>query len=191
MEINVAAAEEADTCEDCPLANAPYVIGLGHSDCPFMVVGTAPGAVEEVSGIAFSGKLGTLVRSLLEDMQLDGESLYFTNVLKRRPEENRMPTKRECWKCGSHLMHEIVRNRPRAVLALGAVAMDFLVGHKLSLPHHHGLPLPVRRYALDFKVVPTFDPGYVQRSGGLHGEIAHEWLLDLEEFARIVRGRNR
>lgn len=187
---DMAHAVESETryCEGCPLKDFAYVVSDGYSDCPVMCVGTAPGRIEELSGIAFTGPSGEVLREILGDMGLF-DRVFYTNVLKRRAVKSdgtdRTPSREECWKCGSHLMHEIVRNRPRVILSLGATPLAFLTGNSsFSISQVHGLPIPVTRYGLTFKVIPSFAPSQMMRKGGLSSKLGNEWISDLEEFAR-------
>jgi len=178
-------------CVDCPLLDKPYVVGYGNPWAPFWVVGTAPGKYESETGVAFSGEHGLLVRNLLEDIGLDMDDIYFTNVLKRRPTDvasgNRKPSAYECWRCGMHLEHEITSGDPRVILTLGSVPFKFVTGMSFKIDDVRGLPMYVLRFGTTLRVTPTFDPAYVSRKGGLVSTTGHEWVLDLQEFARIVR----
>jgi hypothetical protein len=50
----------------------------------------------------------------------------------------------------------------------------------------HGLPIPVTRFGLNFKIVPVYDASLVMRKG-LHSSFGNAWFSDLEEFAQEVR----
>ena len=179
-------------CKDCPLRDSPYVPGAGAvkpDGCVF-VVGTAPGEIEEKTQKCFAGDAGELVRTVVGDLGLE-ERVYFTNVIKRRPVsydgENRKPSKRECWKCGSHLMEELAKFRPRAILALGQMPLEFFLGRSQNVQKIHGLPIHLIKFQLVMKLVPTYDPSFVMRRGGLSSRIGNEWVGDLADFADIVK----
>ncbi len=183
-----AIAADSRLCSECPLRDSPYVVSDGYPDCPLMCVGTAPGRVEELSGIAFTGKAGELLREVLAGLGFF-DRVYYTNVIRRRPTredgENRKPSAKECWKCGSHLISDIVRHRPTVVLSVGRVPLSFLTGSSLELAQIHGLPIPVKRFGLSFLVIPVYDASLVMRKG-LHSNFGNNWLCDMEEFAKLA-----
>ncbi len=190
--MNILSTEEQKYCSDCPLLESPYVMGYGHSKCPVMVVGTAPGKAEEEIGYAFMGPLGLMTREILESMGLKEEDTYFTNVVKRRPRsasgDNREPSKRECYKCGMHLMHEVVRAEPKFILTLGATPLKFFVGSTTPpLSIMHGLTISPMKFVFDFQLIPTYELSYIQRKGGLNSPMGEEWLQDLQEFVWLVK----
>lgn len=176
--------DRSEECAGCPLLDSRYVAGHGLRDCPVFVVGAAPGAEEEKTGRAFSGPTGRIVKTILEDM---GVKAFYSNVLPRRP-KGKKPSKSECFRCSLHLIQEMKFNQVEYVLALGSVPFGFLQGDgRLRVGGVHGLTLPMSRFGLEFKVTPTYDPGYVTRQGGLESKVGHDWLADLEDFAREVR----
>jgi uracil-DNA glycosylase family 4 len=188
--------DDLQYCNHCPLLGANFVPGEGSPACGVFVVGEAPGAKEEEERRPFIGKPGQLLRDILEAMGWV-EGVYFTNVLPRRPMDacgqNRKPTAKECKTCGCHLDVDIAKGRPNYVITLGATPLEFFTGHK-SIQEMHGLVderHPKRnKYGHEFVVMPTFQPSYVLRNGGIHGSVGHEWLTDLEEFfGRIADGR--
>jgi uracil-DNA glycosylase family 4 len=186
-----ASAHETDYCNECPLATRQYVPGEGYSDCPCLVVGTAPGAKEEETLRPFSGPGGELVRTVLSGGGVGGRC-FLTNVLKRRPVgpngSNRKPSKSECWKCGSHLMTEIARHRPQIVITVGQLPLTFFMG-SLEISQVHGLPLRLTKWNQEMIVVPLYDPSYVLRRGGLTGPLGDQWLSDAEDAVNEIRRR--
>ena len=177
---------ETRYCENCPLKQNVYVVGLGDSESPILVVGSQPGQLESEIGVAFTGPSGVLVREILGSLGLYEDELYYTNVLKRQGSQSK-PTAGECFVCGSHLVHEIVRSQPKVILALGSIPLQFLTGRKFTLGKMHGLPFKVNRFGLEIVVVPTYSPGHIIRQGGIVSTIGNEWVSDLEDFTRTVR----
>lgn len=78
-----------------------------------MIVGEAPGAVEDSTGVPFSGRSGRLLRRAV------GNDHYFTNAVKCRPPKNRRPRAREVDACIFNLISEIIVLSPRAVILAG------------------------------------------------------------------------
>lgn len=183
-------AQDIARCRDCPLLGSTYVPGEGDTSGGVFIVGEAPGDEDR----PFVGRSGELLRNVLLGVNL--ESVYLTNVVKRRPTddngEHRKPTRKECYMCGSHLVGEIVKYRPDFVLALGSVAAKFFASRTQSdydLEIMHGLPRQCKVADVKFILVATYNPGHVARSGGLFSKIGDVWVEDMTEFAtRVHRG---
>jgi len=150
------------SCDDCELragATQP-VPGHGDLDAPLMMVGEAPGAEEDRSGIPFSGAAGHLLDRSLAKLGVRRSRIYITNVVRFRPLENRIPRAGEISACVHHLVDEIRIVRPRIIAALGVVAVNSLLGTRDGLKTFRG------RYvdAGAIRIFPMFHPAYALRN---------------------------
>lgn len=157
-------AEIASVCERCSLAGSRtrVVFGAGNLAAELMVVGMAPGADEDATGLPFVGEAGQTLDALLEDAALRREDAYVTNVVKCRPPGNRPLRRTEVAACAPYLDLQLALVRPRVVLAVGAAATERLTGLTTPLERIHGDPHPVGRYT----VVPMFHPSSFNRASG-------------------------
>src|SRR3972149_782959 len=114
-------------CEACPLAwRGRGVPGefVGDEMQDTMVIGEAPGAVEQAEGRPFVGDSGNLLRSLLADCGL--ASYYLTNTVKHRPnvkagrQQPPDETATKAW--APWLRAELGMVRPTKIILLGKVA---------------------------------------------------------------------
>ena len=72
------------------------VIGRGSVFADLLIIGEAPGAQEDLEGKPYVGKSGKLLNELLKKTRIDyEEDVYFCNVIKCRPPNNRKPTAKE------------------------------------------------------------------------------------------------
>ena len=156
--------EIASVCERCPLAGSRtrVVFGSGNPAAALMVVGMAPGADEDATGLPFRGDAGRTLDTLLADAGLRRQDAYVTNVVKCRPPGNRPLSQREVAACAPYLDLQLTLVRPRVVLAVGASAAARLTGSTTPLERIHGDPQSVGRYT----VVPTFHPSSFNRALG-------------------------
>jgi len=90
-------------------------------------VGEAPGEQEEREGRVFVGRAGKLLNQTIAELGWDTSQMYFTNVVMWRPPNNRDPKTYEIEACGDRLLDELVRIRPRAIVALGGTAANALL----------------------------------------------------------------
>ena len=141
-------------CTQCALAESRtnVVFSDGVEDASVMVVGEAPGANEDNTGIPFVGAAGKFLDLLLATVDLSRErNTYICNVLKCRPPGNRDPLPEEIKSCSPFLTRQIELIQPKALLAVGSFAARLLTGHeKIALGrirgevhHYQGLPLVV------------------------------------------------
>ena len=124
-------AEAAASCTRCRLSETrrQAVFADGNPRAKVMVVGEAPGANEDRTGLPFVGRAGRFLDLLLEAVDLSRkESVYICNVVKCRPPGNRNPKPDEIAACASFLQGQIAAVRPRAILAVGGFAGQSLTG---------------------------------------------------------------
>jgi uracil-DNA glycosylase family 4 len=161
--------ERVCACTKCPnLASSrtQTVFGVGNPDADLMFVGEAPGADEDAQGEPFVGRAGQLLTRIIKAMGFAREEVYIANILKCRPDTpgsaygNRPPTPREMQTCRPYLMEQIDIIRPKVIVALGAVAVEGLLGTRAPMRElrgrwnsFNGTPLMV-----------TYHPAYLLRN---------------------------
>lgn len=159
-------------CTQCPhLASArkSVVFGVGNIDAKLMFVGEAPGADEDEKGEPFVGKAGQLLTRIIETMGLTRSDVYIGNILKCRPDTpgqtagNRKPTSDEMATCIPYLHEQIDLIRPRVIVALGATAVEGLLGKTLGITKLRGTWKTYR----DTPLMPTYHPAYLLRNQSL------------------------
>ena len=91
-------------------------------------IGEGPGRDEDVQGEPFVGRAGKFLTQMIQAMGLRRENVYICNVVKCRPPENRTPEKDEMAICSPFLFRQLDVIRPKAIVCLGAVAVQALLG---------------------------------------------------------------
>ena len=110
------------------------VIGRGSVFADLLIIGEAPGAQEDLEGKPYVGKSGKLLNELLIKAGIDcKEDVYFCNVIKCRPPNNRKPTAREINIHKPWLLQQIKLVDPKFILLTGSTAMRAIL--ELSLIH--------------------------------------------------------
>ena len=164
--------ERALACVKCPnLASSRtgVVFGVGSIDAGLMFVGEAPGADEDKQGEPFVGSAGQLLTRIIQTMGLSRETVYIANILKCRPDTpgqasgNRKPTAAEMQTCIPYLHSQIDLIRPKALVALGATAIEGLLGAAGGISRLRGHWQTYRGIPL----MPTFHPAYLLRNQAL------------------------
>ncbi len=169
QEAEPASAEELEAlresigdCQRCSLAKTrrKLVFGQGNPRAGLMFVGEAPGADEDVQGLAFVGKAGQLLTKIIEAIDLKREDVFIANVIKCHPPQNRNPKSDEIHSCQPFLERQIQVIRPKVLVGLGLFACQWLL--------KTGEPMGRLRGRLGeyegIQVMPTYHPAYLLRS---------------------------
>ena len=161
--------ERALACVKCPhLASSRkhVVFGVGSIDAQLMFVGEAPGADEDEQGEPFVGKAGQLLTRIIQATGLSRADVYIANILKCRPDTpgqaagNRKPTSEEMATCIPYLHEQIDLIRPKVLVALGATAVEGLLGKTIGITKLRGNWQTYRGTPL----MPTYHPAYLLRN---------------------------
>jgi DNA polymerase len=125
-----ALAAAVAACTRCRLAEgrSNVVFGSGNPAAELMFVGEGPGAEEDRQGLPFVGAAGELLTRIIQAIDMTREEVYIANVVKCRPPGNRDPQPDEVTACRGYLEKQIGLVRPRALVALGKVAAQALLG---------------------------------------------------------------
>ena len=121
-------------CAHLACSRTQTVFGVGNPDAELMFIGEAPGVDEDRQGEPFVGRAGQLLTRIIETMGLSREEVYIANILKCRPDTprgsfgNRPPTPLEMQTCRPYLVEQIDIIQPKVLVALGAVAVEGLLG---------------------------------------------------------------
>jgi DNA polymerase len=153
--------DEMGDCTRCALHSSrnKLVFGDGSPSARLMFVGEGPGADEDAQGLPFVGKAGQLLNNMIAAMGLKREEVYIANVVKCRPPGNRVPEPEEGATCSPFLFRQIDVVRPEVLVALGATAATYLLGHRQPLAGLRGRVHSVR----GTKLIVTYHPAYLLR----------------------------
>ena len=154
--------EDIGDCTRCPLhkqGRKQIVFGVGNPHADLMFIGEAPGADEDIQGEPFVGRSGQLLTNMIKAMGLSREEVYIANIIKCRPPGNRAPERDECATCSPFLMRQIEAIKPKAIVALGAVAAKTLLAINAPM-------IELRGRWFDFrgtKLAVTYHPAFLLR----------------------------
>jgi DNA polymerase len=153
--------DELGDCTRCPLHSGrnKLVFGDGSASARLMFIGEGPGADEDAQGLPFVGRAGQLLNNMIAAMGLKREEVYIANVVKCRPPGNRVPEPEEGATCSPFLFRQIDVVRPEVLVALGATAATYLLGHRQPLAGLRGRVHAVR----GTKLIVTYHPAYLLR----------------------------
>jgi len=119
-----------------------------------VIVGEAPGQMEDQQGEPFVGPAGQLLDQFLRGIGLSRDQVFITNVLKCRPPGNRDPVPEEAEACAPYLDQQLALIRPEVVLVLGRHALARLLPGYDSISRVHGRVI-LRN---DIAYIPIYHP---------------------------------
>ncbi|HEY9509006.1 MAG TPA: uracil-DNA glycosylase [Verrucomicrobiae bacterium] len=160
---------ECVKCDHLVAARKSVVFGVGNINAEVMFVGEAPGADEDEQGEPFVGKAGQLLTKIIQTMGLSRDTVYIANILKCRPDTpgqsagNRKPTAEEMQTCIPFLHEQIDLIQPKVLVALGATAVEGLLGKTVGITKLRGNWQTYRGIPL----MPTYHPAYLLRNQAL------------------------
>ena len=153
--------DEIGDCTRCALHKGrnKIVFADGDPNARLMFVGEGPGADEDAQGLPFVGRAGQLLNNMIAAMGLTREQVYIANVVKCRPPGNRTPEPDEANTCTPFLFRQIDVVRPQVLVALGATAATYLLGHRQPLAGLRGRVHAFRGTQL----IVTYHPAFLLR----------------------------
>ena len=188
--------EISEGCTACELykLGTQTVFGEGKKKSELMFVGEQPGDKEDLAGRPFVGPAGRLLDEALEEVGIDRDLVYITNVVKHFKWEARgkrrihkKPNMAEITACKPWLEAEIDRVRPRALVCLGSTAAQALLGKSFRVTKQRGELVDSPLAPL---VTATVHPSSILREGDddLRHRAMREFVRDLEQIATELKG---
>jgi uracil-DNA glycosylase family 4 len=92
-----------------------------------MFVGEAPGFHEDQLKRPFVGRGGQLLDECIQGIGWKRADVYITNIVKRRPPDNRDPLPEEIERYKPYLTKQIDIIDPKVIVALGRFAMNYFL----------------------------------------------------------------
>ena len=182
-------------CAHLACSRTQTVFGVGNPDADLMFIGEAPGVDEDRQGEPFVGRAGQLLTRILKAMNFAREDVYIANILKCRPDTpsgtfgNRAPTPKEMQTCRPYLVEQIEIIQPKVLVALGAVAVEGLMGMRGTMRElrgrwhaYNGIPLMI-----------TYHPAYLLRNQAPSEKrkVWEDMLQVLERLDQLISERQR
>jgi len=182
-------------CSHLARSRTQTVFGVGNPDADLMFIGEAPGVDEDQQGEPFVGRAGQLLTRIIKAMNFAREDVYIANILKCRPDTpagsfgNRPPTPTEMQTCRPYLVEQIDIIQPRVLVALGAVAVEGLLGTRATMRDLRGrwhtynsIPLMI-----------TYHPAYLLRNQAPSEKrkVWEDMLQVLERLQQPISERQR
>ncbi len=167
----LALEQEIEQNETLPLRESNLVFGEGSPDAAVVFIGEAPGERENLLKRPFVGRAGQLLDKLILGLGWRREQVYITNIVKRRPLENRDPLPGEIAAYAPYLARQIDIIAPKIVAPLGRFSMNYFLP-EAKISRDQGKLFKVGTYF----VYPLFHPAAALRSTGTLNELTEAFM---------------
>lgn len=184
-----------DSCIGCSLydLSSGFTRPEGKGTIPLLIIGEAAGEAEAKDGLPLRpyAPSGSVVEKAIKQLGYTREQFVLWNVVGCRPPGNLLEGE---WyergaidHCRRHFDKVVEQFRPKAIIALGNVALMALTGSSgkdRTVSSLRGYVLWSDRYNLP--VIPTYHPSFVRRGG-----LKLFWVLrhDLNKAIAIAQGK--
>lgn len=162
-----------------PLIESNLVFGEGNPDCAVLFIGEAPGVNEDRLKRPFVGRGGQLLDNMIAGLGWKRADVYITNIVKRRPPENRDPFPAEIESYQPYLTRQIEIINPKLIVTLGRFAMNYFSPYA-KMTRDHGRALNVNGRT----VFPVYHPAAALRSTTMM-EVLRE---DFKKIPKVLSG---
>ena len=174
-------------CTRCRLGNDRnnLLFGRGNPQARLVFVGEWPETDDDPTEEPFAGEAGKILNRIITAMGLKREDVYVCTVVKCRPPGGRDPEADEIGACSPLLLRQLQSINPEAVVALGALAAQALLGTKEPVVRlrgkfrdFHGIPL-----------MPTHPPSYLLRKQQEGSMVESFWEVwdDMTQVLRLLK----
>jgi len=152
-------------CRLCRLCEGrgKTVFGSGNPAAELMFIGEGPGAEEDRQGLPFVGRAGELLTKIIQAIGRTRDEVYIANIVKCRPPGNRDPQPDEVAACRPYLEEQIALVAPKAIVALGRIAAQTLLGTDAPIGRLRGRWFTVR----GVPTMVTYHPAALLRNPAL------------------------
>ena len=157
--------EKISSIENCNLKDNSKKIVLGDGDInsPLMLIGEAPGELEDNTGNSFQGEIGSLLEKMLLAINIKKDKVYTTYSINFRTPEDRKPTSREIKRYSIFLKEHISIIDPKIIVLMGSTAMEAVTNLNNKISTERGKWKEIILKNRTFPIMITLSPSYLIR----------------------------
>jgi len=156
---------QINSIEDCNLKDNSkrLVLGDGNINSSIMLVGEAPGAEEDKTGLTFMGEVGILLNKMLLAINIKKENIYSTYAVNFKSLEDQKPSSVVIKRYSQFLEKHISIIKPKIIVLMGSTAMESLTGLNSKISLERGKWKEIIVQNTSYNVIITFNPSYLLR----------------------------
>ena len=146
-------------CSRCSLhkSRTQIVFSTGTTEADLFIIGEWPDSDEDREGKPFQGANGALLNRMLQAIGMTREQVVLANIVKCRPDGDRVPDEKELKACRPFLIRKIAVVKPKVILTMGPVATQTMLNSQEALSRLRG-----RFHTFQgIDLMPTFHPSFL------------------------------
>jgi len=156
---------QINSIENCKLKDnsTNLIMGDGDINSAIMLIGEAPGEIEDKSGHTFQGEIGSLLKKMLLAINVKLKKVYSTYSINFRTPEDRKPSAQEIKRYSIFLKKHISIINPKLIILMGSTAMEAVLGLSSRISNERGKWKEIILENKTFPIMITFSPSYLIR----------------------------
>ena len=157
--------KQLNSIENCKIKinSKNIVLGEGNINSPIMLIGEAPGEIEDKVGSPFKGEVGELLDKMLIAINIKRQNIYTSYAVNFRPPEDRKPTSPEIKRYSNFLKEHITIIDPKIIILMGSTAMEAVTGINEKISSERGKWKEIILNNNTYPLMITFNPSYLIR----------------------------
>ena len=157
--------EKIGSIENCNLKDnsKKLIMGDGDINSPLMLIGEAPGQLEDNTGNSFQGEIGSLLEKMLLAINITKDKVYTAYSINFRPPEDRKPTSQEIKRYSVFLKEHISIIDPKIIILMGSTAMEAVTNLNSKISLERGKWKEIILKNKTFPIIITLSPSYLIR----------------------------
>ena len=157
--------KQINSIENCNLKDNSQnlILGDGNINSSIMLIGEAPGAVEDKTSTTFKGEVGELLNKMLLAIEIRRQNIYCSYAVNFRPPEDRKPTTQEIRRYSVFLKEHISIIDPKIIILMGSSAMESLTGINTKISSERGKWKELILKNKTYPLIISFSPSYLIR----------------------------
>ena len=177
-----------NSIEDCNLKknSKNLIIGDGNINSPIMLIGEAPGSIEDELGKVFQGDVGSLLDKMLLAINIQRDKIYTTYSLNFKVPEDRKPSSQEIKRYSNFIKEHISIIDPKIIVLMGSTAMESITGLSEKISEERGKWKEIILKNKTYPLIITFSPSYLLR---FPDKKKYSWE-DLKKIRRKIQDLN-
>ena len=154
-----------NSIENCTLKDnsKKLVMGNGDTNSPIMLVGEAPGNLEDDTGLTFQGDIGILLNKMLLAINIQKEKVYSTYSINFRTLDDRKPSSQEIKRYSVFLKEHLSIIDPEIIILMGSTAMEAVTGINNKISNERGKWKEIILKNKTYLIMITYSPSYLIR----------------------------
>ena len=157
--------KQINSIENCNLKDSSknLILGDGDLNSHIMLIGEAPGALEDRNRLTFQGDVGELLKKMLLAINIEKDRVYSTYSINFRLPEDRKPSSKEIKRYSVFLKKHISIIDPKIVILFGSTAMEAITGFNEKISNERGKWKEIILNNKTISFIISFSPSYLIR----------------------------